>query len=106
MDYRGFIPTCLEFMVRFQARSAMYGGLVGMRALSDPGPGTMEDKLNRAMEALFNGELDTTALGSSPQPRVIEAAPSEPERRKPGRPPKDRSQQNGQPGTNGAVRHD
>jgi len=92
-------------MVRFHARSWLMGSLVGMRALSDPGQGTLEEKLNRAMKALFNGELDSLVIDAAP-PRAIEAAPAEPVRRGPGRPPKDRTNQNGHPGTNRTVRHD
>ncbi len=105
MEYRGFFPLCAEFMVRFHARSCLMGSLVGMRALSDPGPGTLEEKLNRAMQALFNGELDSPVI-DAPTPRVIEAVPGEPVRRGPGRPPKDRTHQPGHPGANGTVRHD
>lgn len=91
MEYRGFVPMLAEFMIRLHAQGHVYGWLVGARALADTGPGTPEEKISRAMEALYAGEFH---LPAAEPPRVAPvlptgaAPPGDQARRKPGRPPK------------------
>lgn len=97
MEYRGLAQTFREWMARLHARSFIDGVQIGSAALADPGPGTTEEKLNRAMEAYFNG---SQLFIGNPPPLGSGELPAQ--RRGPGRPRRDGSM----PNTNGKMDHD
>lgn len=103
MEYRGLIPTFFELMVRSHAKSFVIGAQIGATVMADETPGTIEDKLNRAMEAYFVGGGQERPLGSAESSRVIGQA--EPVKRGPGRPRKDQTGA-GHAERNGVISHD
>lgn len=97
MEYRGLAQTFREWMARLHARSFVDGVQIGSAVLADPGPGTTEEKLNRAMEAYFN---DPQLIMGTPPPLSAGELPTQ--RRGPGRPRRDGSP----PNHNGKLDHD
>jgi hypothetical protein len=98
MEYRGLAQTYHELMIRLHTRSIVIGTHISASVLTDPRPGTIDEKISRAMEEYFSGTLSVPAIGTAAAAQVIEAA--EPARRGPGRPRKV------DPSQNGRVHHD
>ena len=104
MKYNGLMSLAAQAMIYFNAKTKLYGHVVGDRAYTDPKPGTLEEKLHRALEDLYSGALDNELMGVVEEPQAIAGPPAalpqnpEPQRRGPGRPrkPENGQQQNGE----------
>jgi hypothetical protein len=73
----------LEMLARDIGLATAYGMAAGMRAVADTGGASLEDKLERALDEVFAGDVPTLVLPEAT------ADPASPPRRGPGRPRKE-----------------